>query len=105
MRQIEFYQTTSGKEPCRDWLDSLEATTRRKVLAYVTRVAGGGAKRNVRPLGDGVFEIKVDYGPGFRVYFAEVGNVLILLLVGGDKSTQFRDIQQAKDYWRAYEKK
>lgn len=105
MKTIEFYETKTGKEPCREWLDSLESTARRKVLAYVTRVAGGGAKRNIRALGDGVFEIKVDYGPGFRVYFAEVGNVLILLLVGGDKSTQFRDIQQAKDYWRAYEKK
>ena len=91
--------------PCQDWLDSLESTTRRKVLAYITRVAGGGAKKNVRALGDGVFEIKVDHGPGYRLYFAEVGTVLLLLLVGGDKGTQFRDIQEAKVCWRDYEKK
>ncbi len=105
MKQIGFYQNRTGKEPCREWLDSLEPTTRRKVLAYITRVAGGGAKKNVRALGDGVFEVKVDHGPGYRVYFAEVGNILILLLVGGDKSTQFRDIQEAKVCWRDYEKK
>lgn len=105
MRTIEFYTTTNGNQPCRDWLDSLESSTRRKILAYVTRVAGGGAINNIRPLGSGVYEIKVDQGPGYRVYFAEVGKVLILLLAGGDKSSQFRDIQQAKEYWSTYEKK
>ena len=105
MKKVEFYQTATGKQPCREWLDSLEVSIRRKVLAYITRVAGGGSKKNIRALGDGIFEVKVDHGPGFRVYFAEVGTVLILLLVGGDKSSQFRDIQQAKDYWRTYEKK
>ncbi|MGK5087383.1 type II toxin-antitoxin system RelE/ParE family toxin [Bdellovibrionota bacterium FG-2] len=105
MKSIEFYTTANGKKPCQVWLDSLEKSSRRKILAYITRFAAGGATRNLRALGGGVFEIKVDYGPGFRVYFAEVENVLILLLVGGDKRTQFLDIQKAKHYWRTYEKK
>jgi len=62
----------------------------------------GGAKKNIRPLGGGLFEIKIDHGPGYRVYFGETGNTVILLLLGGDKSTQFRDIRQAKDFWRSY---
>ena len=51
----------------------------------------GGAKKNIKALGDRVFEIKVNYGPGYRVYFGELDNVIILLLSGGDKSSQKRD--------------
>ena len=105
MKIIEFYQTKVGKEPCREWLDSFDGVIRRKILAYITRIAGGAAKKSIRALGDGIFEIKIDHGPGFRVYFSEIGNVLILLLVGDDKHSQFRYIQQAKDYRRTYKKK
>ena len=102
MKRIDYYKTGNGKEPCRDWLNSLDLDIQRKIFAYVLRAAQGAAKKNIRALGDGVFEIKIDTGPGYRLYFGEVGNVVILLLIGGDKSTQFRDIRQAKDYWRDY---
>ncbi len=105
MRKIEFYTDLAGKQPCREWLDSMSDSNRQRVLAYITRVALGGAKKNVRSLSDGVFEIKIDRGPGFRVYFAQVRNVILLLLAGGDKSTQFQDIQRSKFDWRSYEKK
>ncbi len=62
----------------------------------------GGGKKNVKFLGDGVFEIKVNFGPGFRIYFAEERNTLFLLLLGGNKNTQERDIEKAKKYWREY---
>ena len=59
-------------------------------------------KKHIKSLGDGVFEIKIPHGPGLRVYFAEIENVIMLLLLGGDKSTQTRDIKKAKEYWRQY---
>lgn len=105
MKRVEHYKTEQGKEPCREWLQRLEAHPRKRVQGYIDRVALGGGQNNLRPVGDGVFEIKIDVGPGYRVYFAQVGNTMILLLMGGDKSTQFRDIRQAKDYWRDYAQK
>ena len=100
MKRIEYYQTRSGEEPCREWLNRLDKTAQSKIDAYIKRTTLGAAKKNIRSLGDGIFEIKIDFGPGFRVYFGEVGNLIILLLLGGDKSSQFRDIRKAKDYWR-----
>ena len=57
---------------------------------------------NIRSLGDGVSELKVDFGPGYRVYFGEDGPRVVVLLIGGDKGSQQRDIAKAKDYWRDY---
>lgn len=54
----------------------------------------------VKPVGDGVSELKIDHGPGYRVYFAMSGKTVVLLLIGGDKSTQQRDIEMAKIYWK-----
>ena len=102
MKRIEYFQTESGQMPCRDWLLSLEGVTQARIDAYIKRVAAGGARKNVRSVGRGVYEIKIALGPGYRVYFAEVGGTLILLLMGGDKSTQFRDIKQAQEFWRHY---
>lgn len=102
MKQVQYYKTEGGKQPVQDWLAELDKVSRRKVLSSIERLALGAAKKNIRALGDGVFEIKIDYGPGFRVYFGETGKVMVVLLVGGDKSTQFRDIQKAKEYWRDY---
>ena len=87
------------------WIDRLDKSARAKVYTYVDRVAAGGAKKNVKALGDGVFEVKVHIGPGYRVYFGELGDAIILLLVGGDKSSQSRDVKIAKQYWRDYVQK
>ena len=102
MKRIEYYKTRNGHEPFRDWLSQLDVRTRYKIRAYVDRIAIGTSKKNIRALGDGIFEVKINYGPGYRVYFGEIKNVLIVLLIGGDKSTQFRDIWQAKNLWRDY---
>lgn len=53
-------------------------------------------------VGDGVFELRIDYGPGYRVYFARDGAEIVILLIGGDKRTQDRDIETAKEYWADY---
>ena len=102
MKKVEVLLLSSGVTPYFEWHRGLEKRLQSKISAYVDRVALGGAKNNIRPLGDGVCEIKVDFGPGYRIYFAEIGRELILILLGGDKSTQAQDIAKAKDYWRIY---
>lgn len=101
--QIELYQRQNGAVPFRDWLDrlrDLQAVAR--IRARLTRIRAGNFGQ-VRALGDGVSELKIDHGPGYRVYYAMAGKTVVLLLVGGDKSTQKRDIETAKDYWREYQ--
>lgn len=102
MRRIIKYQTAGGREPFSEWFEKLDWVVQAKVDAYVIRVASGGAKANVRPVGSGVYEIKLDVGPGYRVYFGLSGTDVILLLSGGDKGAQRRDIKTAVEYWRSY---
>lgn len=79
-----------------DWLDSLrDPRAVAKVRARIDRMRFGNPG-DVKPVGDGVSETRIDYGPGYRVYFIQRGTVLIVLLCGGDKSSQRRDIAQAK---------
>lgn len=101
--QVELYQRQSGVVPFRDWLDrlrDLQAVAR--IRARLTRIRAGNFGQ-ARALGDGVYELKIDHGPGYRVYYAMAGKTVVLLLIGGDKSTQKRDIETAKDYWREYQ--
>lgn len=104
-RNIEYYITSSGERPFIKWLEKLDKKTRAIVTNYVYRLADGGTTKNLKPLKDGVYEVKIFYGPGLRVYFAEDGEKIILLLLGGDKKSQSSDIQKAKEYWRNYVQK
>ena len=77
------------------WLDGLRETqARARVLVRVERLAAGNPG-DVRPVGEGVSELRIDYGPGYRVYFKKQGRMVVVLLVGGDKRTQSRDIETA----------
>ena len=77
------------------WLDSLhDIQTRARILVRIERLAAGLAG-DVKPIGSGVSELRIQYGPGYRVYFRRAGRELIVLLAGGDKSTQARDIRLA----------
>ena len=102
VKQIDYYVTEKGKEPFLEWVNSLNTKTQIVIDRYIQRVAQGGAKKSIKNLKDGVFEIKIPYAGGMRVYFAEYGQRIILLLIGGDKSTQQKDIKKAKGYWRCY---
>ncbi|MCG3111691.1 MAG: type II toxin-antitoxin system RelE/ParE family toxin [Candidatus Manganitrophus sp. SB1] len=77
------------------WLDGLhDIRARARVLVRIERLAAGNAG-DVKPVGEGVSELRIDYGPGYRVYFTKRGREVIILLAGGDKSTQARDIKAA----------
>ena len=77
------------------WIDGLrDIRARARVLARIERLAAGNPG-DVKPVGEGVSEMRIDYGPGYRVYFKKRGRLLIILLVGGDKRTQSRDIKTA----------
>lgn len=79
------------------WLDSLrDSRARAKILVRIKRLALGNAG-DVAPVGEGVSELRIHYGPGYRVYFLQRGELMVILLCGGDKSTQDRDIGTARE--------
>lgn len=103
MLKIEHYITSNGRSPFDEWLSTLDVLTRTRIRVKIERVALGQT-RDLKSVGDQVFEIKLNFGSGYRVYFGRVQGVMILLLLGGDKGTQKRDILKAKEYWREYAK-
>ena len=90
---------------CDAWLAGLrDKVGRSLILARVRRLGMSGHWGDAKPVGDGVVELRVSYGPGYRIYCKKIGRVVVLLLSGGDKSTQHRDITRAKDIakqWQA----
>jgi putative addiction module killer protein len=104
-RDIQRYVTSDGDIPFDDWLASLRSLkTQAKIDARLQRVALGNLG-DTRFVGEGVHELKIDYGPGYRVYFGQVDTIVVLLLCGGDKSSQNQDITTAKQYWKAYQER
>lgn len=99
--EIRYFQTTSGKCPFRDWFDSLDTRTRVIVDKRLTRVRRGlfGDSETV---GSGVFELKFDVGPGYRIYYARSGKSIVILLRAGDKRGQSADIRTAQAFWKEY---
>jgi len=98
------YQTASGKCPFDEWLSKLrEKRTKATIDARLTRLRLGnfGVCRSV---GQGVSELKIDFGPGYRVYFGRDRERIVVLLLGGAKSTQPKDIVKAHEYWTDYKR-
>jgi putative addiction module killer protein len=101
-KQVSVYTTSDGKEPFTDWLYGLsDAMGRKRVLARLRRLEQGNYG-DCEPVGEGVSELRMFFGPGYRVYFGEHENDIVILLCGGDKSTQTKDVQQAKAFWMEY---
>jgi len=103
--ELRYYQTAAGARPFAEWLaDLADRQAKMRIRARLARVAAGNFG-DVEPVGDGVLEPRIDWGPGYRAYFARVGNVVVLLLCGGDKRTQQKDIQRAKACFEDYRRR
>lgn len=101
-REIQYHQTANGREPFIEWYDSLrDSKTQNRIDRRLERVETGNLGE-YKLIGDGVFELILDFGPGYRIYFGEVDNIIVLLLCGGGKNSQNRDIERAKQYWLQY---
>lgn len=102
---VKKYITQEGDDPFNNWFERLDNKAKLAIDVYIVRVASGASKKNIKAIASGLYEIKINHGPGYRVYFAVKQNQYLLLLLGGDKSTQKRDIVKAKLYWRLYNEK
>ncbi len=103
--QLFYYRTFGSRTPFREWQESLKDV---RAVAAVSRRLGRferGQFGDCEPVGEGVFEFRIDLGPGYRGYFFRAGRRVILLLCGGDKKTQAADISKAKHYRRDYEQR
>ncbi len=98
--EIEIYKTSAGKEPFNEWLESLDKNTFGRIDARITRIRQTGNLGICEPVGEGVYELKLDFGPGYRVYFGYKTDELLIFLYGGYKKGQQKNIDKAKEYWR-----
>ncbi|HWF62475.1 MAG TPA: type II toxin-antitoxin system RelE/ParE family toxin [Nitrospira sp.] len=104
-KELRIYVTENGQEPFSEWLASLrDSRVRAKIRVRLDRVSLGNLG-DCHSVGEGVQELRVDYGPGYRVYFGQEGTTIVLLLCGGDKSTQSRDIKTAQIHWKEYRRR
>jgi putative addiction module killer protein len=101
MLEIRYYVAADGRQPFARWFSDLEAVARAKVTRAVVRLEQGNFS-NVKSVGEGVFEYRIDFGPGYRVYFGQDGQTLVILLTGGTKKRQQHDIKEAHAYWLDY---
>ena len=101
-KQVEVYETPDGKQIFNEWLDSLKDKRTVSIITKRLERVKLGNLGDIRSVGKGVYELKVDYGAGYRIYFGQIANTIIMLLCAGDKSTQDRDIIQAQEYWKNY---
>ncbi|MGF1604668.1 MAG: type II toxin-antitoxin system RelE/ParE family toxin [Thermosynechococcaceae cyanobacterium] len=101
-KQILIYADAAGQEPFSQWLESLrDVVGRKRILSRLRRIEQGN-DGDCKAFGSGVYELRLFFGPGYRVYFGKNGPTLVILLCGGDKSTQDRDIATAQSYWKEY---
>lgn len=100
MKEIEFLKLDNGKEPVKEWLNSLDSATRKRIYVRLIRLEENNCG-DCKKLGE-ISELKFKFGAGYRVYFAEVDGTILLLLNAGDKKTQSKDIERAKEYFNIW---
>ena len=101
-RELLEYLTSNGTNPFSEWLNRLKDVAARAIIRKRLNRVRKGNFGNAEPVGEGVFELKIYYGPGYRVYYALDGDTVVVLLCGGDKGSQNNDIQKAKEYLKDY---
>jgi putative addiction module killer protein len=96
--EVRRYLTNAGRDVVGEWLGALrDPRARAKVATRIARLESGNFG-DCKPVGDGVWELRIDWGPGYRVYYATVGKEVVLLLCGGDKRKQTADIRRAREF-------
>ena len=97
---VKVLELSTGRSPFADWFKTIkDATTRVRIENRLARVRAGNFG-DTKHVGGDVFELRLDFGPGYRVYFARLGDSVVVLLAGGDKSTQQADINRAIEFWK-----
>ena len=101
---LRYYLTADGESPFESWFSDLDARAAAKVTVAVARLEQGNLS-SVKTVGEGVLEYRIDWGPGYRIYFGRDGETLVILLTGGTKQRQQRDIVRAKGLWADYKRR
>ena len=104
MYRVKEYITEQGRRPFQRWFRKLTADQGDRVNTALRHLRRGWLQ-GTKHIGNGVYELRMHTGPGYRIYFGRDGLDLIILLIGGDKSSQQRDIDRAKSFWREYRRR
>ncbi len=104
MLELRTYLASDGGSPFEEWFTGLDASAAAKVAVALARLEQGNLS-NAKGVGEGVLEYQIDWGPGYWVYFGRDGDVLVILLTGGTKQRQQRDIEAAKSNWTDYKRR
>ena len=101
MFTVRIFHNARGKEPFKEWINALSPKTKDRIFDRINRIEKGNLG-DYKHIGSGVYELRFFFDGGLRIYFGRDGDQIILLLCGGDKSSQKRDIEKALEYWREY---
>lgn len=104
MLEIRTYVDSAGRSPFDVWFAELDGAAAAKITVALARLEQGNLS-NAKSVGKGVLEYRIDFGPGYRVYFGRDGDVVVILLGGGTKKRQQRDIEAARDRWTEYKQR
>lgn len=102
-KTLTLYTEASGKQPFATWLEKIRDPKAYSRISIRLRLLEQGHYGDVKSIGGGVYELRLFFGPGYRIYFGENHGHIVILLCGGDKSTQTRDIETAQNYWKSYQ--
>ena len=103
MLEVRYYVAASGKSPFAEWFAELDTLASAKIVRALARIEQGNLS-NVKSVGEGVLEYRIDFGHGYRIYFGRDGETIVVLLTGGTKKRQQRDIHSAHAYWQDYKR-
>lgn len=98
MKEIKAFELNNGKIPFEDWLHAFDNSSKRRISQRLIRLEEEGHYGDFKIIDSEIRELRFNFGSGYRIYFHETNNIIILLLCGGDKSSQSRDIKKAKEY-------
>jgi putative addiction module killer protein len=102
--QLLYYIAATGRSPFADWFDGLPHDAAARIAVVLKRMEQGNLS-SAKSVGEGVLEVRIDFGPGYRVYFGADGKTIVILLAGGTKQRQQRDIEAARKRWSDYKKR